>query len=34
VPVIFVHPKDMGGVLIELMAEPVAYAATHGAPAH
>lgn len=22
VPVIFVHPKDMGGVLIELMAEP------------
>ena len=24
VPVIFVHPKDMGGVLIELMAEPKA----------
>ena len=23
VPVIFVHPKDMGGVLVELMAEPV-----------
>ncbi len=23
VPVIFVHPKDMGGVLIELMAEPI-----------
>lgn len=23
VPVIFVHPRDMGGVLIELMAEPV-----------
>src|SRR5271169_4457478 len=22
VPVIFVHPKDMGGVLVELMAEP------------
>lgn len=22
VPVIFVHPRDMGGVLIELMAEP------------
>ena len=22
VPVIFLHPKDMGGVLIELMAEP------------
>ena len=21
-PVIFVHPKDMGGVLVELMAEP------------
>jgi methylmalonyl-CoA/ethylmalonyl-CoA epimerase len=25
VPVIFVHPKDMGGVLIELMAEPHAH---------
>jgi methylmalonyl-CoA/ethylmalonyl-CoA epimerase len=24
VPVIFVHPKDMGGVLVELMAEPPA----------
>jgi methylmalonyl-CoA/ethylmalonyl-CoA epimerase len=24
VPVIFVHPKDMGGVLVELMAEPMA----------
>jgi methylmalonyl-CoA/ethylmalonyl-CoA epimerase len=24
VPVIFMHPKDMGGVLIELMAEPKA----------
>jgi methylmalonyl-CoA/ethylmalonyl-CoA epimerase len=24
VPVIFVHPKDMGGVLVELMAEPKA----------
>ena len=24
VPVIFVHPKDMGGVLVELMAEPAA----------
>ncbi len=24
VPVIFVHPRDMGGVLIELMATPVA----------
>jgi len=23
VPVIFVHPRDMGGVLVELMAEPV-----------
>ena len=23
VPVIFVHPKDMGGVLVELMATPV-----------
>nr|WP_295663869.1 methylmalonyl-CoA epimerase [Polymorphobacter sp.] len=23
VPVIFLHPRDMGGVLIELMAEPV-----------
>ena len=22
VPVIFLHPKDMGGVLVELMAEP------------
>ena len=22
VPVIFVHPRDMGGVLVELMAEP------------
>jgi methylmalonyl-CoA/ethylmalonyl-CoA epimerase len=22
VPVIFVHPKDMGGVLVELMQEP------------
>ena len=22
VPVIFLHPRDMGGVLIELMAEP------------
>ena len=22
VPVIFVHPKDMGGMLVELMAEP------------
>jgi CheY-like chemotaxis protein len=22
VPVIFVHPKNMGGVLVELMAEP------------
>ena len=27
VPVIFLHPKDMGGVLIELMAEPVAHPA-------
>ena len=27
VPVIFVHPKDMGGVLVELMQEP---AAAHG----
>ena len=27
VPVIFVHPKDMGGVLVELMAEP---AGAHG----
>ena len=34
VPVIFVHPKDMGGVLIELMSEPVAYAAEHGPPTH
>jgi methylmalonyl-CoA/ethylmalonyl-CoA epimerase len=25
VPVIFVHPKDMGGVLIELMAEPAGH---------
>jgi methylmalonyl-CoA/ethylmalonyl-CoA epimerase len=25
VPVIFVHPKDMGGVLVELMAEPVGH---------
>jgi methylmalonyl-CoA/ethylmalonyl-CoA epimerase len=25
VPVIFVHPKDMGGVLVELMAEPKAH---------
>lgn len=25
VPVIFVHPKDMGGVLIELMARPDAH---------
>lgn len=24
VPVIFVHPKDMGGVLVELMATPAA----------
>jgi methylmalonyl-CoA/ethylmalonyl-CoA epimerase len=24
VPVIFVHPKDMGGVLVELMQEPAA----------
>ena len=24
VPVIFVHPKDMGGVLVELMARPAA----------
>ena len=24
VPVIFVHPKDMGGVLVELMQEPTA----------
>ncbi|HEY3951131.1 methylmalonyl-CoA epimerase [Phenylobacterium sp.] len=24
VPVIFLHPKDMGGVLVELMAEPKA----------
>ena len=24
VPVIFVHPKDAGGVLVELMAEPAA----------
>lgn len=23
VPVIFIHPKDMGGVLVELMATPV-----------
>ncbi len=23
VPVIFLHPRDMGGVLVELMAEPV-----------
>ena len=28
VPVIFVHPKDMGGVLVELMAEP-AHAEAH-----
>jgi methylmalonyl-CoA/ethylmalonyl-CoA epimerase len=25
VPVIFVHPKDMGGVLVELMQEPGAH---------
>lgn len=25
VPVIFVHPKDMGGVLVELMAEPTGH---------
>ncbi len=25
VPVIFVHPKDMGGVLVELMAEPAGH---------
>ena len=25
VPVIFLHPKDMGGVLVELMAEPTAH---------
>ena len=25
VPVIFLHPKDMGGVLIELMAEPTGH---------
>ncbi len=25
VPVIFLHPKDMGGVLIELMAEPAGH---------
>jgi len=25
VPVIFVHPKDSGGVLVELMAEPVGH---------
>jgi len=31
VPVIFVHPKDMGGVLIELMAEP---AAAHAGASH
>ena len=27
VPVIFVHPKDMGGVLVELMAEPPGHSA-------
>jgi methylmalonyl-CoA/ethylmalonyl-CoA epimerase len=31
VPVIFVHPKDMGGVLVELMAEPPE---THSEGAH
>lgn len=32
VPVIFLHPRDMGGVLIELMAAPVAHeAGAHGA---
>ena len=30
VPVIFVHPKDMGGVLIELMAEPLSHGGTEG----
>ncbi len=30
VPVIFVHPKDMGGVLVELMQEPAR--ALQGAP--
>ena len=25
VPVIFVHPKDSGGVLVELMAEPIGH---------
>ena len=29
VPVIFVHPKDMGGVLVELMAEPQHAEAAH-----
>lgn len=28
VPVIFLHPKDMGGVLIELMAEPTEHHAS------
>ena len=32
VPVIFVHPKDMGGVLVELMAEPSGVNSSSHAP--